>query len=85
MNDLTETRNTVGTAAPHESAHLHVSGEARYTDDIPVPDGTLYAAIGYSSRAHARIRRMVLSHVEAAPGVVAVLSAADIPGDNNHG
>ncbi len=85
MNDLTETRNTVGTAAPHESAHLHVSGEARYTDDIPVADGTLYAAIGYSSRAHARIRRMVLSHVEAAPGVVAVLSAADIPGDNNHG
>ncbi len=85
MNDVTETRNTVGAAAPHESAHLHVSGGARYTDDIPVPDGTLHAAIGYSARAHARIQRLDLGRVEAAPGVVAILSAADIPGDNNHG
>ena len=85
MNDVTETRNTVGAAAPHESAHLHVSGGARYTDDIPVPDGTLHAAIGYSARSHARIQRLDLSRVEAAPGVVAILSAADIPGDNNHG
>ena len=85
MNDVTETRNAVGAAAPHESAHLHVSGGARYTDDIPVPDGTLHAAIGYSARAHARIQRLDLSRVEAAPGVVTVLSAADIPGDNNHG
>ena len=85
MNDVTETRNTVGAAAPHESAHLHVSGGARYTDDIPVPDGTLHAAIGYSARAHARIQRLDLSRVEAVPGVVAILSAADIPGDNNHG
>ncbi len=33
---------------PHESAHLHVSGEAVYCDDIPLPEGALHAAIGVS-------------------------------------
>jgi xanthine dehydrogenase large subunit len=75
----------VGEATPHESAHLHVSGEAVYTDDIPLPSNTLHAAIGISERAHARIRKLDLSRVQSAPGVVAVLTASDIPGDNNHG
>jgi xanthine dehydrogenase large subunit len=75
----------VGTAAPHESAHLHVSGEARYTDDIALPAVALHAAIGTSERAHARVRGMDLAAVKAAPGVVLVLCAADVPGANNHG
>ena len=33
----------VGAAIPHDSAYLHVSGEATYTDDIPEVRGTLYA------------------------------------------
>ena len=78
-------RGGVGEAEPHESAHLHVTGEALYTDDIPLPEGTLHAAIGISERAHARLRRVELARVRAAPGVVAVLTAADIPGENNHG
>ena len=69
----------------HDSAHLHVSGEAAYTDDILEARGTLHAAFGLSQRAHARIRSMDLSAVRAAPGVVAVLTAADIPGENNVG
>src|SRR5262245_44133253 len=75
----------VGEGTPHESAHLHVSGEALYTDDIPLPEGTLHAALGVSEKAHARIRKLDLSRVRAAPGVVAVLTVADIPGENNHG
>ena len=75
----------MGEALPHESAHLHVTGDALYTDDIPVPEGTLYAAVGMSERAHARIKALDLSRVEAADGVVAVLTAANIPGENNHG
>jgi xanthine dehydrogenase large subunit len=78
-------RGGAGEAEPHESARLHVTGEALYADDIPLPDGTLHAAIGISERAHARIRKLDLSEVRAAPGVVTVLTAADIPGDNNHG
>ncbi|HLX01098.1 MAG TPA: xanthine dehydrogenase molybdopterin binding subunit [Trinickia sp.] len=75
----------IGTPLPHESAALHVSGEAVYTDDIPELVGTLHVALGLSRHAHARIAALDLSAVRNAPGVVAVLSAADIPGENNCG
>jgi xanthine dehydrogenase large subunit len=75
----------VGVALRHESAHLHVAGEATYVDDILEGRGTLHAAFGLSARAHARIRALDLAPVRAAPGVVAVLTAADIPGENNVG
>ena len=45
-----------GISSPHESASLHVSGEATYVDDIPEMAGTRYIALGLSQRAHARIR-----------------------------
>ncbi|HLX29989.1 MAG TPA: xanthine dehydrogenase molybdopterin binding subunit [Casimicrobiaceae bacterium] len=67
----------VGTAAPHDSAPLHVAGSADYTDDLPEPRGTLYAAIGMSTHAHGRIERIDLDPVRNAPGVVAVVTAAD--------
>ncbi|MCG5075675.1 xanthine dehydrogenase molybdopterin binding subunit [Paraburkholderia tagetis] len=69
----------------HESAHLHVSGRATYTDDIPLVAGTLHAALGLSQKAHARIVSMDLAKVGATPGVVAVLTAGDIPGVNDCG
>jgi len=69
----------------HESAHLHVSGRALYTDDIPLPANTLHGAFGLSSIAHGRIRTMDLAPVLASPGVVAVATAADVPGENNYG
>jgi xanthine dehydrogenase large subunit len=69
----------------HESAHLHVSGQALYTDDIPLPSNTVHAAFGLSSIAHGRIRTMDLAPVRAFPGVVAVVTAADVPGENNYG
>ena len=72
-------------ALPHDSAALHVSGEARYVDDLPESPGTLYAAFGMSTEAHARILALDLTRVRAAEGVVAVLTAADIPGANNVG
>lgn len=75
----------VGEKNAHESAHLHVSGEARYVDDIPEPAGTLHLAIGCSEKAHARVLSMDLSAVREANGVLDVLTADDIPGSNNHG
>ncbi len=74
-----------GTSIAHESAQLHVSGNARYADDIPVPANTLHVALGLSQIAHGRILAMDLSAVHAAAGVVAVLTAADIIGENNYG
>ena len=69
----------------HESAHLHVSGEAQYADDIPLPANALHAAIGMSSIAHGRVRSMDLEAVRRAPGVVNVITAADVPGVNDFG
>ncbi len=75
----------VGQALPHDSAKLHVSGLAAYTDDLPEPRDLLYVAVGMSSKAHARIRGIDLSAVAAAPGVVDTCVASEIPGENNCG
>jgi len=75
----------VGQPLAHDSAHLHVSGSAAYTDDIPEPRDLLHVAVGMSSKAHASIRGIDLSDVVAAAGVVDTCVAADIPGENNCG
>ncbi len=73
----------VHNAMAHDSAVKHVTGKAVYVDDIREPTGLLHVYFGTSQVAHGRIRRMDLSQVRAAPGVVAVLTAADIPGYND--
>ena len=75
----------VGTARPHESAHLHVAGSAAYIDDLPELAGTLHCALGLSPVAHGRLRAMALDRIRALPGVVDVFCAADIPGRNDCG
>jgi len=67
----------------HDSAHKHVSGTAVYIDDITEPAGTLHAGLGLAAVAHGKIKSIDLSAVRAAPGVVAVLTAKDVPGDND--
>jgi xanthine dehydrogenase large subunit len=73
----------VHAAVAHDSARRHVTGTALYIDDMPEPAGLLHVCMGLSANAHARITAMDLSRVRAAPGVVAVLTAADIPGEND--
>jgi len=73
----------VHASLPHDSALRHVSGAAIYVDDIPEPAGMLHVHLGMSTKAHARIVSMDLSAVRASPGVVTVLTAADIPGEND--
>ena len=75
----------VGTARPHESAHLHVAGAATYIDDIPELAGTLHCALALSPVAHGRVRAMDLDRIRALPGVVDVFAAVDIPGHNDCG
>ena len=72
-------------AIAHDSAALHVSGEARYIDDLPEPPGTLFGAVGTSTCTHGHLVSLDLDPVRRAPGVVAVIAAADIPGNNNIG
>jgi xanthine dehydrogenase large subunit len=72
----------MGAAKPHDSAHLHVSGEATYTDDILEPRGCLHAYIVKSPHAHAKIKKIDASKCHI-PGVHAVMTAKDIPGMND--
>jgi xanthine dehydrogenase large subunit len=84
-NDSPQTNHAPGQPLPHESAALHVSGFAQYCDDVPLPANALHGAFGLSTVAHARIRTLDVSGVRAAPGVVMIAVAKDIPGENNYG
>ena len=75
----------INESRPHESAKKHVSGKAYYTDDIPEPARTLYGAIGWSKKARAIIKKINLDKVIKSEGVVAVITADDIPGRNDVG
>ena len=67
----------------HDSAALHVSGAAAYIDDIREPAGTLHIAVGGAPIARGVLNKLDLDAVRAAPGVVQVLTATDIPGKND--
>ncbi|ESY48284.1 MULTISPECIES: xanthine dehydrogenase molybdopterin binding subunit [unclassified Mesorhizobium] len=83
--DLKAQKISGGVAADqrHDSAHKHVSGSAVYIDDMPEPAGMLHGCLGLSTATHATISKMDLSAVRAAPGVVDVLTAKDVPGEND--
>jgi xanthine dehydrogenase large subunit len=68
---------SVGVPLPHDAARLHVTGAARYIDDVPVPSNCLHLAFGTSAVAHGRLLSVDLATVRAAPGVRAAWSAQD--------
>ncbi|MEM8787227.1 MAG: xanthine dehydrogenase molybdopterin binding subunit [Pseudomonadota bacterium] len=74
---------TVHKPNPHDSAPLHVAGRALYTDDVALPADTLHLAFGLSPVASGVLRGVDLGEVRAAPGVVDVLTAADLPFAND--
>ena len=74
---------SVHVSKPHDAGPLHVTGTARYTDDIPTPANALHLAFGLSDVACGKITKMDLDPVRAANGVVAVLTADDLPHDND--
>ncbi|MEO9898467.1 MAG: xanthine dehydrogenase molybdopterin binding subunit [Paracoccaceae bacterium] len=74
---------SVAKPLPHDAACLHVTGQARYVDDIPTPAGTLHLAFGTSSIASGNLIAMDLSAVRNSDGVVAVLTADDLPHSND--
>ncbi len=82
---MVEVSPQVGRDRAHESAHLHVAGEATYIDDIRELDGTLHAALGLSPVAHGKLVSIAIERLRAEPGVTAVYTAADIPGVNDVG
>ena len=71
------------TPLAHESAALHVTGQARYVDDIALPANSVHIALGLSPVAHGRLNSIGVDTALSAPGVRAVLRAQDIPGCND--
>jgi xanthine dehydrogenase large subunit len=70
-----------GAPVAHESAHAQLLGLAPYVDDLPEPRGTLHAAPILSPVAHGRLNGIDAAAALASPGVRAVVTAADVPGD----
>ena len=70
-------------AMRHDSSPKHVAGSATFIDDIREPEGLLHIAVGGAPVASGQLLGVDLDAVRAAPGVVAVLTAADIPGKND--
>jgi len=83
VSGATGVRGGAHSPQPHDSGEKHVTGRAEYIDDMPEPAGALHACLGLSAFAHGAVTALDLSAVEAAPGVVGVLTAADIPGRND--
>lgn len=75
----------VGQPESHESAAWHVSGRATYTDDQRPPAGMLSLYPVLSAHARARIIKIDVSAAYEVDGVVTVLTAEDVPGENDTG
>ncbi len=82
-NEAVKRGSVVHKPIAHDSAVRHVTGEAVYVDDIREPAGLLHVCFGTSSCAHGMIQQMDLSRVEALSGVVSVITAQDLPGQND--
>ncbi|KAH0511696.1 Aldehyde oxidase 4 [Microtus ochrogaster] len=77
-------QDPVGRPVMHQSAIKHATGEAIFIDDMPPLDQELFLAVVTSTRAHAKITSLDASEALACPGVVDVITAEDVPGENNH-
>ena len=63
----------------------HVRGESQFVDDINPPEGLLYASVCYAEKAHGKILKINTHEAEKVKGVKLILTAKDIPGENQIG
>ncbi|XP_051009811.1 aldehyde oxidase 3 [Acomys russatus] len=75
-------RDPVGRPIMHQSGIKHATGEAGFCDDMSALAEELFLAVVTSSKPHARIISLDASEALASPGVVDVITAQDVPGDN---
>ncbi|MCK6567088.1 MAG: aldehyde oxidoreductase [Chloroflexi bacterium] len=82
--DSIHEHKTVGRKHLRPEAREKVTGEAIYTDDLTF-EGMLYAKAKRAMIPHGFLKRLDVSKARALPGVIAVLTAEDIPAEKNHG
>ncbi|KAL0435421.1 UNVERIFIED_CONTAM: Xanthine dehydrogenase 1 [Sesamum radiatum] len=75
----------VGAPEVHLSSRLQVTGEAEYTDDVPMPPNSLHAALILSKKPHARILEIDDVAAKSSPGFAGIFFAKDVPGTNKIG
>jgi len=85
MNADGDIRGAVHSSVRHDSAAGHVTGVARYIDDMPLLPGTQEVVLVTSPHAHARIVSIDVSAARSMDGVRGIATAADIPGHNDVG
>jgi CO/xanthine dehydrogenase Mo-binding subunit len=76
--ERTDDLAVVGTVVQRSDALGHVTGRTRFFEDLALPD-LLHLKMFRSQRHHARISNLGLAAARAVPGVVRILTAADIP------
>lgn len=84
---MTENRPkvTFTKAEQNIDAANHVSGRSVFVDDLPLLNGTLHVKAFGSPVAHGKIKNLDFSEAEQSEGVVRIITAADIPGENQIG
>ena len=82
--DSISAQKIVGRTELRPDAVEKVTGEAIYSDDLQF-DGMLYARVRRAMVPHAFLKSLDVSKAKALPGVIAVLTAEDIPAEHNHG
>lgn len=70
---------STGKPLAHDSAVEHVTGVARYVDDLQPAEGQLHVAVGFAALAHGQVTEIQLDRVRAAAGVVDVITHSDLP------
>ena len=68
------------TPLAHESAALHVTGQARYVDDMALPANSVHIALGLSQVAHGRINSIEIDAALSAPGFMLFCAQVIFPG-----
>ena len=82
--DSHEPKDIIGTRQIRPDAVDKVTGAAKFTDDLKFP-GMLHAAVKRAGIPHGILKHLNIERSVSLPGVIAVLTAADIPGEQNHG
>uniref|UniRef100_A0A8C2W2I8 aldehyde oxidase n=1 Tax=Chinchilla lanigera TaxID=34839 RepID=A0A8C2W2I8_CHILA len=77
-------QDSVGYPVMHQAGLKHATGEAVFVDDMPPVGQELFLAVVTSTRAHAKIISIDTAEALALPGVVSVITAEDVPGENHH-